>query len=113
MTVGSDAGAAPPVVTVDVIASGGSFIFGSFTLGRGPWYSKSPPPPPPPPLLDCVRKHGSYKRYMRAPHRDVLACRGLAQRGKLSTEHRALNFLAKQGDNGTVWTVLSYWRATE
>ena len=50
--------------------------------------------------------------YMRAPHRDVLACRGLAQRGKLRTEHRALNFLAKQGDNGIVWTVLSYWRAT-
>ena len=45
--------------------------------------------------------------------RDVLACRGLVQRGKLSTEHRALNFLAKQGDNGIVWTVLSYWRATE
>ena len=64
-------------------------------------------------LLDGVRKHGSYKRYMRAPHRDVLACRGLAQRGKLSTEHRALNFIARQGDNGIVWTVLSYWRATE
>ena len=63
-------------------------------------------------LLDGVRKHGSYKRYMRAPHRDVLACRGLAQRGKLSTEHRALNFIARQGDNGIVWTVLSYWRAT-
>ena len=64
-------------------------------------------------LLDGVRKHGSYKRYMRAPHRDVLACRGLAQRGKLSTEHRALNFIARQGDNGIVWTVLSYWRATD
>ena len=63
-------------------------------------------------LIDGVRKHGSYKRYMRAPHRDVLACRGLAQRGKLATEHRALNFLAKQGDNGIVWTVLSFWRAT-
>ena len=63
-------------------------------------------------LLDGVRKHGSYKRYMRAPHRDVLACRGLAQRGKLSTEHRALNFIARQGDNGIVWTVLSFWRAT-
>ena len=63
-------------------------------------------------LIYGVRKHGSYKRYMRAPHRDVLACRGLAQRGKMSTEHRALNFLARQGDNGIVWTVLSYWRAT-
>ena len=50
---------------------------------------------------------------MRAPHRDVLACRGLAQRGKLATKNGALNFLAKQGDNGTVWTVLSYWRATD
>ena len=95
--VGSDAGAAPPVVTVDVTASGGSFTIGSLTCGNGPY----------------VRKHGSYKRYMRAPHRDVLACRGLAQRGKLSTEHRALNFLARQGDNGIVWNVLSYWRATE
>ena len=63
-------------------------------------------------LIYGVRQHGSYKRYMRAPHRDVLACRGLAQRGKLATEHRALNFLAAQGDNGIVWTVLSYWRAT-
>ena len=64
-------------------------------------------------LLDGVRKHGTYKRYMRAPHRDVLACRGLAQRGKLATEHRALNFIARQGDNGIVWTVLSFWRATD
>ena len=63
-------------------------------------------------VLDGVRKHGSYKRYMRAPHRDVLACRGLAQRGKLRTEHRALNFIARQGDNGIVWAVLSFWRAT-
>ena len=49
---------------------------------------------------------------MRAPHRDVLACRGLAQRGKLRTGDRAVAFLARQGDNGIVWTVLSYWRAT-
>ena len=64
-------------------------------------------------LIAGVRKYGTYKRYMCAPHRDVLACRGLAQRGKLSTEHRALNFIARQGDNGIVWTVLSYWRATK
>ena len=62
-------------------------------------------------LIGGVRKHGSYKRYVRAPHRDVLACRGLAQRGKLRTDDRALAFLAAQGDNGIVWTVLSYWRA--
>ena len=49
---------------------------------------------------------------MRAPHRDVLACRGLAQRGKLLTDDPVLNFLARLGDNGVVWHVLSFWRAT-
>ena len=63
-------------------------------------------------LIADVRKHGTYKKYMRAPHRDVLTMRGLAQRGKLQTDHRALNFLAMQGDNGIVWNILSYWRAT-
>ena len=61
-------------------------------------------------LVAGVRKHGTYKRYMRAPHREVLAVRGLAQRGKLRTDHPALAFLAKQGDNGVVWHILSYWR---
>ena len=28
-----------------------------------------------------VRKYGTYKKYMRAPHREVLACRGLVVRG--------------------------------
>ena len=64
-------------------------------------------------LVAGVRKHGTYKRYMRAPHRDVLACRGLAQRGKLSTEHRTLIFLARLGDNGVCWHILTYWRPTE
>ena len=64
-------------------------------------------------LIDGVRKHGSYKRYVRAPHRDVRACRGLAMRGKLRTDHRALAFIAKQGDNGVVWNILSYWRAAD
>ena len=50
--------------------------------------------------------------YVRAPHRDVLAVRGLAQRGKLSTNDSVLNFLARLGDNGVVWHVLEYWRAT-
>ena len=63
-------------------------------------------------LLSGVRAAGSYKRYMRTPHRDVLAVRGLAQRGKLSTNDSVLNFLARLGDNGVVWHVLEYWRAT-
>ena len=63
-------------------------------------------------LVAGVRKHGTYKKYMRAPHRDVLAVRGLAQRGKLSTRDPVLHFLARLGDNGVVWHVLEYWRAT-
>ena len=64
-------------------------------------------------LVAGVRKHGTYKKYVRAPHRDVLAVRGLAQRGKLRTDHPVLAFLAKQGDNGVMWHVLTYWRPTE
>ena len=63
-------------------------------------------------LVAGVRKYGTFKRYMRAPHRDVLAVRGLAQRGKLSTNDPVLHFLARLGDNGVVWHVLSFWRAT-
>ena len=64
-------------------------------------------------IVAGVRKYGTYKKYMRAPHREFLALRGLAQRGKLSTEHRALNFLAKLGERGVVWHILTYWRPTE
>ena len=63
-------------------------------------------------LVAGVRKHGTYKKYVRAPHRDVLAVRGLAQRGKLSTDDSVLNFLARLGDNGVCWHILSFWRAT-
>ena len=63
-------------------------------------------------LVHGVRHHGSYKRYARSFHRDVLAVRGLAQRGKLSTNDPVLNFLARRADNGVVWKILEYWRAT-
>ena len=62
-------------------------------------------------LVAGVRKYGTYKKYMRAPHRDVLVCRGLAQRGKLSTNDPVLHFLARLGDNGVCWHILSFWRA--
>ena len=48
----------------------------------------------------------------RAPHRDVLAVRGLAQRGKLLTDDPVLSFLARRADNGVAWKILEYWRAT-
>ena len=63
-------------------------------------------------LVHGVRQHGSYKRYARSFHRDVLTVRGLAQRGKLSTDDSVLYFLARRADNGVVWHVLEYWRAT-
>ena len=63
-------------------------------------------------LVAGVRKYGSYKRYARSFHRDVLAVRGLAQRGKLSTNDPVLHFLARLGDNGVCWHILSFWRAT-
>ena len=63
-------------------------------------------------LVAGVRKYGSYKRYARSFHRDVLAVRGLAQRGKLRTDDPVLNFLARLGDNGVCWHILSFWRAT-
>ena len=63
-------------------------------------------------LVAGVRKYGTFKRYMRAPHRDVLAVRGLAQRDKLATKDPVLNFLARLGDNGVCWHILSFWRAT-
>ena len=63
-------------------------------------------------LVAGVRKYGTFKKYMRAPHRDVLTVRGLAQRGHLSTSDSVLNFLARLGDNGVCWHILSFWRAT-
>ena len=75
-------------------------------------------------LVAGVRRNGSFKRYVREPHREVLALRGLAMRGYLAPKRTrrtrgdqkwkaAVAFLAKQGDNGIVWHILTYWRPTE
>ena len=75
-------------------------------------------------LAAGIRRHGSFKRYLREPHREVLALRGLAIRGHLAPRgtrrtrrtqqwEAAVAFLARHGDNGVVWNVLSFWRATE
>ena len=73
-------------------------------------------------LTAGVRRNGSFKRYLREPHREVLALRGLAMRGHLVPRRRtrgaaewkaAVAFLARHGDNGVVWNVLSFWRATK
>ena len=75
-------------------------------------------------LAAGVRRHGSLRRYLREPHREVLALRGLAMRGHLAPRgtrrtrrtqqwEAAVAFLARHGDNGVVWNVLSFWRATK
>ena len=75
-------------------------------------------------LVAGVRRNGSFKRYVREPHREFLALRGLAMRGHLAPMgtrrtrgaqkwKAAVAFLARHGDNGVVWNVLSFWRATK
>ena len=70
-------------------------------------------------LAAGVRRAGSFKSYCREPHREVLMLRGLAMRGHLMPRRRtrgtaewtaAVAFLARLGDNGVVWNVLSFWR---
>ena len=68
-------------------------------------------------MIQGVRAAGSWKAYIRRPHKDVCALRGLVTKGFLappgggSKYERAISFVVKLGDNGVVWKVLSYWRA--
>ena len=50
--------------------------------------------------------------YHSTPWSYSIAVRGLAQRDKLATKDPVLNFLARLGDNGVCWHILSFWRAT-
>lgn len=77
-------------------------------------------------LVASVRKHGSWKALCIAPHRMVLILRSLVARGRVKLprtrrrsprdrgmrQERALEFVVRQGDNGVVWNILSFWRAT-
>ena len=71
-------------------------------------------------LVASVRAAGSWKAHCISPHKQVLRLRSLVVRGraKLRTRRRrgrdarALEFVVRQGDNGIVWNILSFWRAT-
>ena len=77
-------------------------------------------------IVASVRRHGSWKAHCRAQHRQILRIRSLVARGRVkldrprrwrprgrdARQEGALNFLVRQGDNGIVWTILSYWRET-
>ena len=91
-------------------------------------------------ILAGVREHGSYKRYLRAPHRQFLRlCSLLVRRREERTNRLLLERLRTEESpwsslgsipvwksaelhllqriarlpNGPCWNVLSYWRETE
>ena len=73
-------------------------------------------------LIKDVSAVGSWKKYCRrrGPHREILALRSLAMRGYITPYQKrrvrgadwkaAVAFVARLGDNGLVWNVLSFWR---
>ena len=69
-------------------------------------------------LTDRVEEDGSFKLAMRRPHRAVLRLRWLVCRGRATPRRaftffasgQAIEFICKQGDNGIVWNILSFWR---
>ena len=66
-------------------------------------------------LIHAVRAAGNWKQYCRRDHKQILRLRSLVARGRarerLATS-RAMKFIVRQGDNGIVWTILSFWRET-
>ena len=66
-------------------------------------------------LVASVRAAGSWKAHCISPHKQILRLRSLVARGRtrerLATT-RAIRFIVRQGDNGIVWNILSYWRET-
>ena len=78
-------------------------------------------------LVASVRAAGSWKAHCISPHKQVLRLRSLVARGRVklpsrtrrrsprgrqARQARALEFVVRQGDNGIVWHILSFWRAT-
>ena len=67
-----------------------------------------------------IQEDGSFKRFVRRPHRAVLRLRSLVSRGRAAPkkwsprglDRRAIEFLVKLGDNGILWNILSFWRAS-
>ena len=71
-------------------------------------------------LIVGIQEDGSFKSFMRRPHREVLRLRWLVCRGRATPRRaftffasgQAIEFICKQGDNGIVWNILSFWRAS-
>ena len=71
-------------------------------------------------LIAGVRAAGSWKSFCRNDHKQILRLRSLAARGRARERRttlraatpRAAKFIVRLGDNGVVWHILSFWRAT-
>jgi len=72
-------------------------------------------------LIVGIAVDGSFKRFMRRPHRAVLRLRSLVCRGRATLarmprgrQDYAIEFLVKPDvPKEIVWNILSFWRASE
>ena len=72
-------------------------------------------------LIVGIQEDGSFKRFMRRPHREVLRLRWLVCRGRATLarmprgrQDYAIEFLVNPNvPNEVVWNILSFWRASE
>ena len=73
-------------------------------------------------LIVGIAVDGSFKRFMRRPHRSILRLRSLVSRGHATPkkwsprgyDRRAIEFLVKPDvPKEIVWNILSFWRASE
>ena len=74
-------------------------------------------------MITGVAAAGSFKKWLLRAHIDVLILRTQMQRGRAALPplrrrprgrdakpRNALAFVLRQGDNGVVWNILSFWR---
>ena len=73
-------------------------------------------------LIVGIAVDGSFKRFMRRPHRSILRLRSLVSRGHATLKKwsprghdwHAIKFLVNPDvPNEIVWNILSFWRASE
>ena len=92
------------------------------TLPPGPGHALAALPVAFSVFVDGVIRAGSLKSYLRMAHKEVLLLRGLAMKGYIVPRRRtrgtaewkaAVAFLARLGDNGVVWNILSFWQETK
>ena len=71
-------------------------------------------------LVTAVRAAGSWKSYVRTPHKSLVVLRSLIARGRARrrplwdqpTPHALVRLFDPSLPNGVFWHVLSYWRET-